>query len=165
MQSIRGIISGKYLIAVLLLLALTTTAYAATTINISTPTYQTYQGILFNVTGNFTASFKGFFVAHVSQTPSSAPCPWTNNGECHTAITSGDWVLIIQLTSVGSSSSTTITFTITVQWNYGSNVYQYTPLNTLTFKGPYSSGQTMTFTLDTGVNSFSAPTGIVVTVQ
>lgn len=161
---LRKIASRKYFVLLSVLLVAATTAYAAN-VTILTPTYQAYQGVLFNVKGNFTASLygSGFYVAHVTQTANSS-CTWTNNGECHTAITAGHWVLIIKLTTT-TSVSTSQTLTLTVSWNYGSSVYPYTLMNTITITGTYSNGQSMYFTIDTGVSSFSAPTGIVVTVQ
>jgi hypothetical protein len=135
----------------------------ASTVGITTSTYQAYSGINFTDVGGFSATSNGFYVTTAAGSASSQPCTWSNGGTCQTALVEGDWYYSITLT-INAAASTSTTYTLTVQWDTGSGYstmgsLQLTTLSTIT------PSQTMTFLLNTGGSSFSAPTGISVTVQ
>jgi hypothetical protein len=141
--------------------AFSITAFA-TSVSVAPVTYQNIQGVQFVVTGAFSASSNGFFVSQAAGTASSQPCTWSSGGICQTALVAGDWYYSITLT-LNTVPATTTTYTATVQWNTGSG---YSQLDQLTVSVPSTAtaGQTMQFYFNTGLSTFTAPTGIVVTV-
>jgi hypothetical protein len=151
----------RVLVPILFIVAFSTAAFA-TSVSVAPVTYQNVQGVQFNVTGAFSASSNGFFVSPSAGTASSQPCSWSNGGICQTALVAGDWYYSITLT-LNSVPSVTTTYTVTVDWNTGSG---YSQLGQLTVSVPTtaSAGQTMQFFFNTGLSTFTAPTGIVVTV-
>jgi hypothetical protein len=151
----------KALIPILFVTVFSVAAFA-TSVSVAPVTYQNVQGVQFNVTGAFSASSNGFFVSQAAGTASSQPCSWSNGGICQTALVAGDLYYSITLTLNTVPSSTT-TYTATVQWNTGSG---YSQLGQLTVSVPTTAtaGQTMQFFFNTNLATFTAPTGIVVTV-
>jgi hypothetical protein len=149
------------LIPVLLILGFSVVSYAAT-VSVTSVTYQAANGVAFNVTGGFTATSNGFFVAQSAIAASSQPCTWTSGGTCSASVPAGNWYYSITLT-INSGAAPSTTYTVTVQWNTGSG---YIQMGQLTFTTPatITAGQTMTFIFNTGGSSFNAPTGIVITV-
>ncbi len=144
--------------------ALATVAYA-TSVSVSTSTYQAQNGVYYQVTGNLGVQSNGFFVAQSSasaQGSQASPCAWSNGGTCTTAVTAGHWVYQVTITLTSSTTPST-TYAVTVSWNTGNG---YVQMGQLYFTTPSSitAGQSMTFTFDTGSGSFNAPLGIVVTV-
>jgi P pilus assembly chaperone PapD len=153
------------MIPLLLIVAFSAVSYAAT-VSVTPFTYQDYEGIHFIVTGALTGSFNGFFVVTNTQTASILPCTWANGGTCNTALTAGHWYLSITLTTTSTALAPGPTYTVTVKWAPNTNS-PYTTLTALTFQTgatPPQSGESMTFLFDTGVSTFYAPAGIVVTV-
>jgi hypothetical protein len=144
-------------------ISLLATVVFATSVVVSTYTYQAQNGVYYQVTGSLTVQQVGFQVAQATVAQASQqPCPWTSGGTCTTAVNAGDWVYVV---SVGLTANTPSgqTYTVTVSWNTGSG---YTTMGQLTFTTPSSitAGQTMYFVFDTGSSSFNAPVGIVITV-
>jgi hypothetical protein len=158
---LRNMLSLKILLPILAISLISIGGYAAS-VNVTQTTYQTQQGVYFNVVGGFTAASNGFLVVQSSGSASAQPFTWSNGGICQTAQTAGHWYYSVTLTLTAAASPST-TYTYTVSWNSGSG---YTTLGTLTFTtlGTITAGQTVTFLIDTGVTTFSAPVGINITV-
>jgi|SRR5579875_327097 len=153
------------LFLILVIATLATVAYA-TTVSVTTSTYQAQNGVFYQVTGSLSVTSNGFYVAQSPATPSSGsqtnPCTWSSGGTCTTQVTAGDWVYQITV-ALTSSTTPSTTYAVTVSWNQGGG---YTQMGQLYFTTPstITKGQTMTFTFDTGSSSFNAPLGIVITV-
>ncbi len=134
----------------------------ATTVSVTTTTYQSQYGVSYNVTGAFTATDQGFSVEPNAIGASTQPCTWANNGVCNTALTTGHYKYTLTLTVVTPPGSTN-TYTVTVKWDQGSG---QTTLGTLTVTAgtTAAAGQVMTFKFDTGGTSFTTPLSLDVTV-
>lgn len=157
----RNMLSLRILLPLLAISIFSVASFAAT-VSVSPETYQAQSGVIYNVTGGFTAVSNGFTVVLSTASASTQPCSWTNGGTCQTGLTAGDWDYSVTLT-ISASAQTSHTYTLTVSWNTGSG---YATLGTLTLTTPASitAGQTMTFLLDTAGTSFTAPAGITITV-
>jgi len=153
----------KFLPLVLIaLIAISAGAVYATSVSVSTTSYQAQNGVYYVVTGNLAVQGNGFSVAQSSASASSQPAAWSSGGSAHTAITAGHWIYNVTVTLTSSTPANT-TYTLTVMWNTGSG---YVQMGQIQFTTPstITSGQSMTFTFDTGTTSFNAPDGIVITV-
>ena len=163
LRSLKNFLPLKILIPLLAISLLSIVSFAAT-VSVSNPTAsQTVQGIVYNVTGGFTAASNGFQVVQSTATASAQPMTWSNGGTCQTALTVGDWYYSLTLTLASSGASPSHTYTLTVTWNTGSG---WTTLGTLTFTtlSSITAGQTMTFVIDTAATTFNAPAGLTITV-
>jgi hypothetical protein len=149
------------LLVPLVLISIFAVGSFAATVGVTTSTYQGESGVLFNVTGGFTAASNGFAVVQASGSGTTLPATWTNGGTVQTAMTAGRWYYSVTLTMTASAIAGT--YTVTVNWNTGSG---YSALGSqLTFTvATVTNGQTMTFLFDTGVTTFNAPVGITITV-
>ena len=134
----------------------------ATTVSVTTTTYQSQYGISYNVTGAFTAADKGFQVVPTTVAASSQPCTWANSGTCRTALTEGHYEYLVLLTLNTAPGSTT-TYTVTVKWDQGSGQSQLGQL-TVSVTASAVPGNAMTFYLDSGASSFTAPLSMDVVV-
>jgi hypothetical protein len=134
----------------------------ATTVSVSSTTYQSQYGVSYNVAGGFTAADQGFAVVPATVAASAQPCTWANNGSCATALTEGHYKYTLTLTLNTVPGSTT-TYTVTVKWDQGSG---QTQLGQLTVSVPNTAVTTnvMTFKMDTGGTSFTTPLSLDVTV-
>jgi hypothetical protein len=146
----------------LLAISIFSIASFAASVSVTQSNNQAVNGVYYNVAGGFTAASNGFQVVQASGSASTLPCTWSSGGTCQTALTAGDWEYSTTLT-INAGAATSHTYTLTVQWNTGSG---YTTLGTLTVTTPSSitAGQTMTFLIDLGSTSFTAPAGIIITV-
>jgi uncharacterized cupredoxin-like copper-binding protein len=163
MTTIRDRLSMKILLPLLLISIFSVATFAAS-VTVSTTTYQNESGVYYNVTGGYLAASNGFYVAQESWTQPTQPVAWTSSGTDNATITYGQWYYSITLT-IQSNAATSTTTTVTVQWKQpGSG---YTQLGQLSFTSPstITAGQTMTFLFSTGSATFTAPAGIVITVQ
>jgi hypothetical protein len=168
MTSLSNLLSGLKpsgslkILAVLAAIAIFSVASYATSVSVSTTTYQSQYGVSYNVTGAFTATDKGFQVVPVTAAASSQPCTWANSGTCRTALTEGHYEYLLSLTLNTAPGSTT-TYTITVKWDQGTG---QTSLGSLTVSvlSTTPTGQNMTFYFDTAGTSFTAPLSIDVVV-
>ncbi|MEM0146125.1 MAG: hypothetical protein QXH66_03950 [Conexivisphaerales archaeon] len=150
-------------LAVIAIIAAISTVAFATSVGVTTTTYQAENGVEYIVTGNLTVNAVGFEVAPVAEAASSSPVSWVTNGYAQTAITAGDWIYNVTVTLTSSTAAST-SYTITVSWNQnGAGLKQ---IGSITFTTPSSitSGEEMTFSFDTGLTTFTAPSGIVITV-
>jgi hypothetical protein len=154
---------GLKLLIPLLAISIFSVGSFAASVAVSTNTYQADNGIYYNVGSGFTAASNGFNVVQATGTASSLPCTWTNGGTCQTALTAADWEYSVTLT-IAASAATSHTYTMTVTWNTGSGYSTLGSALTFTTPATITAGQTMTFYLDTGAATFSAPAGIVITV-
>ncbi|MDG7001493.1 MAG: hypothetical protein JRN15_20545, partial [Nitrososphaerota archaeon] len=94
----------------LLAISLFSVASFATTVGVSPATYQAENGVLYNITGGFSASSNGFTAVQTTATASTQPCTWTSGGTCETAVTAGDWEYSLTATiNAGATASTTYT--------------------------------------------------------
>lgn len=160
-RKIKNMLPLKILIPILVISLISIGGYAAS-VNVTTSTYQAQQGVYYDVTGGFTAVSNGFLVVQASGAATTIPMTWTNEGTCQTALTAGHWYYSVTLTIAAAATPST-TYTYTATWNQGAG---YVTLGTLTFTtlGTITVGQTMTFMIDTGGSSFTAPAGINITV-
>lgn len=134
----------------------------ATTVSVSSTTYQSQYGVSYNVTGAFTAADQGFSVVPAAVAASTQPCTWANSGVCQTALTQGHYKYTLNLTLNTPPGSTT-TYTVTVKWDQGSGQSQLGQL-TVSVPNTATAGQVMTFKMDTGATSFATPLSLDVTV-
>ena len=150
----------------LLLLIATIAAFSAasfaTSVSVSTTTYQSQYGVSYNVTGAFTAADQGFSVVPAAVAASAQPCTWSANGVCQTALSQGHYKYTLNLTLNTVPGSTT-TYTVTVKWDQGSGQSQLGQL-TVSVPNTATTGQVMTFKMDTGGTSFTTPLSLDVTV-
>ena len=146
----------------LLVVAVLSISSYATTVSVSTVTYQAQYGVGYDVTSNFTATDKGFSTVPNTQTASAQPCTWANGGTCKTALTKNHYQYSLTLTLNTVPGSTT-TYTVTVKWDQGSG---QTTMGTLTVSVPNTAAttQSMTFNIDTGSTSFTTPLALDITV-
>jgi len=151
----------KYLLPLLAICIFSVASYAAN-VSVTTNTYQEVNGVYYNVIGGLTAVSNGFLVVQTGGVTNS-PCSWTATGAtCQTALTAGDWEYSITFTQ--AAGLTTGSHTLTIQWNQGSG-YVNMGTGTLTISlTTLNVGYTMTCLIDIGSGSFTAPTGIIVTV-
>jgi hypothetical protein len=152
----------KFLIPLLAIVILSVTSYAAN-VSVTNTTVQTENGVLFNVNGGFTGSSNGFIVTQSAASATSLPATWANGGTVTTATTAGNWQYSVTVT-LNSGASTSTTYTVTVQWNTGSGYITMGTALTFTTLSTITAGQTMTFVFSTGVTSFNAPVGLLITI-
>jgi hypothetical protein len=152
----------KLLIPILAISMLAVVSFAAS-VTINTTTSQAVQGVIYNVVGGFTAATNGFQVTYSAATATTLPATWSPGGTVTTATVTGNWQYSLTLTITALATAST-TYTVTVTWNTGSGyTTMATPLTVTTPSG-ITPGQTMTFVLNTGVSTFNAPVGIMITV-
>jgi hypothetical protein len=151
------------LIVPLIVISLFAVVSFAATVMVTTSTYQSYSGVYFNVVGGFTAASNSFAVVQSAGSASTLPVTWSNGGTVQTALVAGRWYYSLTLTITASASPST-TYTVTVTWNTGSGYGILGSALTFTTLGTITAGQTMNFLIDTGVTSFNAPAGIIITV-
>jgi len=158
---IRRMLPLKLLLPILAVSLISIGSFAAN-VSVTQTTYQAQNGVYYNIAGGFTAVSNGFTVVQSAGAASAQPYTWSNGGTCQTALTAGNWMYSVTLT-ITASAATSHTYTYTVSWNTGSG---YTQLGQLTFTtlGTITPGQTVTFLIDLGGTSFSAPAGINITV-
>jgi hypothetical protein len=149
-------------LALLAAIAIFSIASYATSVSVSTTTYQSQYGVSYNVTGAFTAADGGFSVVPVGIAGSSQPCSWLTAGVCRTAVTLGHYQYKLTLT-LNTVPGATTTYTVTVKWDQGSGQTQMGQL-TVSVPNTAITGQLMTFEFDTGATSFSTPLSIDVIV-
>jgi hypothetical protein len=150
------------MLGLLAAIAIFSIASYATSVSVSTTTYQSQYGVSYNVTGAFTAADLGFRVVPTGVAGSAQPCPWIASGTCQTALTQGHYEYLLSLT-LNTVPGATTTYTVTVKWDQGSGQSQ---LGQLTVSVPNTAvaGQLMTFHFDTAGTSFSTPLSIDVVV-
>lgn len=166
-RSVNGVMSlGRRELKIMLpliVVAFVAVSSYATTVTVSSSTYQAQYGVSYDISGSFTAQDQGFATASSSQTASTLPCSWSNNGNCQNALTKSHYRYLVKLTLNIVPASTT-TYTVTMNW--AQNGGAVTQLCQLTVSVPNTAGtsQTMNFICDTGSASFATPLAIDVTV-
>jgi len=161
-RSVRKRFPLKMLLPILAISLVSVGSYASS-VTVSPTTYQDEKGIYFNVIGGFTALSNGFWVVQADSSATSLPALWSNAGTVQTSMTAGQWYYSFTLTLNAAATHGT-TYTVTASWDTGSGYNTLGSPLTVTTLGTITAGQTMTFLIDTGVTSFSAPTGITITV-
>jgi len=160
----KHVVPLKVLVPILMISVLSLVSYAAS-VTVTTVNTQSVSGVLYNVAGGFTAANNGFGLTSVAATATTLPAAWTNAGTITMATVAGNWQYSITVTiNAGATASTT--YSVSVQWSTGGSAYN--ALGTqLTFTTPASitPGQTMTFIFDSGETDFTAPAGLVITIQ
>jgi hypothetical protein len=161
----------RYLLPLLAIVAFSVVSYAATVSVQSLPTYQSVNGVYYNVVGAFTPTSNGFYVSSAIGTASAQPCPNTlwaaTPGICQTALTAGHWYYSITLALTSSATAST-TYTLTVQWTQNGGALTTLGSMTLTTPATITTGNGITFLMDLGATygtSFTAPAGLTITVQ
>lgn len=134
----------------------------ATSVSVSTTTYQSQYGVSYSVTGAFTAADGGFSVIPLGVAASPQPCTWANLAICRTALTLAHYQYKLTLTLVTVPGATT-TYTVTVKWDQGSGQTLMGSL-TVSVLATAISGNSMTIEFDTGGTSFTTPLSIDVVV-
>ena len=162
LRALRHFMPLKILVPILLISVLAVVSFAAN-VTINTSTSQAVQGVIYNVQGGFTAVNNGFAVTYSAATATTLPATWSNGGTVTTATVAGNWQYSLTLTITATASPST-TYTVTVQWNTGSGYTTMGTSLTVTTPGTITAGQTMSFVLNTGVSTFNAPAGIMITV-
>jgi hypothetical protein len=161
MKPFKNMLPLKIFVPILAIALLSLVSFAAS-VNISTSSSEAVQGVSYNVAGGFTAASNNFVVTHSAATASSQPATWSNGATVTTATVAGNWQYSVTITIKASAAAST-TYTVSVQWNTGSG---YNTMGSLTFTTPATiiADQTMIFVINTGVSTFNAPLGIVITV-
>jgi hypothetical protein len=157
MASIRSRLSLKILLPLLLISMFSVASFAAT-VGVTTSTLQSQNGVYYVVYGGFTATSNGFFVVTNSGAATASPA-WATGTTAQTALTAGDWFFSVTLAPAAGLFGSS--HTITIEWSAGTS---YTALDTITFTNSSTISGSMTFLFDMKVNSFTAPTGIVISV-
>lgn len=154
-------IGTRSLLVVLVVSALAIGSYA-TTATIFNSNIASQYGVSYNITGNLTGVDQGFTTTPGNSAASSQPCPWTNGGTCHMAMTRGFYRYSLLLTLNFPVRAPT-SFTVLVQWDTGAGE---TTLGSLTFSVPTTAaaGQQMTFRFNTGANTLTSPLSMDITV-
>lgn len=135
----------------------------AASASVTSTNSQAVQGVIYNISGGFTASSIGITVTPSAATVTALPATWSNGGTVTTATVAGNWQYSFTVTMNANALPST-TYTVTVQWNTGSGyVAMGSPL-TFATSSAINAGDSMTFVLDTGVDTFNAPASIVITV-
>lgn len=158
----------KVLILFALAVSVLSTAVYAASVQVQSTTYQSVTGVYYQVTGNFAVAAQGFYVAKATTQASAQPCTWGSGPFCSTALTAGHWIYIVTVTLVTNPNNANQVFTISVQWDTNqAQTPSYTSMGSLTFTVPTNAqaNSQYTFVFDTGVSSFNAPAGIVITIQ
>jgi hypothetical protein len=152
----------KLLVPLLAISLFSAYSFASTTVLTSTAA-QSEQGVLFDVSGGFSAVNNGFAVAPVVSAASMQPVLWSSGGVCQTALTAGNWFYTFTLT-INAKAQPNHTYSVTASWDTGSG---YSSLGTLIVTSPSTiiAGQTMTFCFNTGQTSIKTPVAIMVTQQ
>jgi hypothetical protein len=141
----------------LLAISIFSIASFAASVAVTTNNYQSQNGVYYNVTGGFTAVSNGFAVVQATGVATS-PCAWSTGTTCQTAVTAGHWYYSVTLTAAAGATLPVMT----VSWNTGSG---YSTMGSITVaSGTITTGNTMTFLFDTAGTTFTAPTGITITV-
>ena len=154
----------KILIPILLISVLSMVAFAASATISPLVTYQGVQGIQYNVAGGLSAANAGFFVTQTAATASGTGAAWSAGNTLTTATVVGYWEYHLTVTT-NTGCPTGTQYTATVQWNTGSGYSTLGSALTVTSPSTITNGQTMTFVFNTGVTTFSAPVGMLVTIQ
>ena len=160
----------KYLLALLGIVAFSVVSYAAT-VSVTSVTYQSVNGVYYNVVGAFSPTSNGFFVSSASS--AAVTCSGTiwaaspTFGPCQGALTAGHWYYSLTLQLTASATASTA-YTYTVQWTQNGGAM--TTLGTLSITTPstITAGNGITILLDLGATygpSFTAPAGLTITVQ
>jgi hypothetical protein len=161
-KGMRRILPLKILLPLLAISIISVGGYASS-VNVSTTTYQEDKGIYFQVLGGFTAVSNGFWVVPADGADTSLPATWSNGDIVQTELTAGHWYYSLTLT-LNAAASPDTTYTVTANWDTGSGYATMGSELTFTTLGSITAGQTMTFLIDTEVTSFSAPAGVTITV-
>jgi hypothetical protein len=152
----------KLLIPILAISILAVVSFAAS-VTINTTNSEAVQGVIYNVAGGFTAATNGFQVTYSAASATTLPATWSNGSTVTTTTVVGNWQYSLNLT-LNAGASPSHTYTVTAQWNTGSGYITMGTQLTFTTLSPVTAGQTMTFVLNTGVSTFNAPVGIMITV-
>ena len=161
-RSIRHFMPLKLLIPILLISMFAVVSFAAS-VTINSTTSSTVQGVVYNVTGGFSAASNGFMITQSAATATTLPATWSNGATVTTATVAGNWQYSTTIT-LNAEASPSTTYTLTVQWNTGSGYSTMGSALTFTTSASITAGQTMTFVLNTGVTTFNAPAGILITI-
>ncbi len=147
----------RYLLPLLAIVVFSVVSYAANVV-VTTNNYQNVSGVYYNVSGGFTAASNGFSVVQTSGAATGS-CAWATGTSCQTALTAGHWYYSVTITAAAGATLPTVA----VSWNTGSG---YASLGSIAVaSGTITTGNTMTFLFDTAVATFTAPTGITITVS
>ena len=163
LQSSQFMPSRYVMTAIVMIVGLVALQSYATSVQVSTITYQAQYGIGYKVTAAFTAQDQGFGTIPTSQLASLQPCVWITGTSCTTALTQGHYEYSLILILNAPPSILTI-YTVTVNWSQiGGSQVQLGQL-TVSVSALALAGQKMTFQLDTGSSSFTTPLSIEVIV-
>lgn len=169
-KSLKKRLRLRYLLPLLAIVVFSVVSYAAS-VTVTTVTYQSVNGVYYNVVGAFTPSSNGFFVSSASSAAVACATGLWGTGPpyptCQTALTAGHWYysLTLVLTALATASTG---YTLTVQWTQNGGAL--TTLGTLSVTTPatVTAGNGITVYMDLGATygtSFTAPAGLTVTVQ
>jgi uncharacterized GH25 family protein len=161
-KTIKHSMPLKILIPILIISLASVVSFAAS-VAVNPATSQTVQGVMYTVTGGFTAANNGFVLTQTHVSATKTPAAWVNGGTVSTATVTGNWQYSLTLTMNKAATANT-TYTVSVQWDSGNGYSQLGKTLTFTTPATISNNQKMTFVFDTGVTSFNVPVGIMITV-
>src|SRR3989442_1499797 len=151
------------MIAIVVIVGLAALQSYATSVQVSSITYQAQYGIGYKVTTAFTAEDQGFSTIPSSQLASLQPCVWADGTNCTTTLTQGHYEYSLVLI-LNTPPSTVAIYTVTVNWSQiGGSQVQLSQL-TVSVSALALAGQKKTFQFDTRNSSFTTPLSIDVIV-
>ncbi len=164
LQSLLLMINSRVrLILIIAIAALAVESYAST-VSVSTITFQSQYGLSFDVPSSFTALDQGLSDILLSQSASPQPCLWLNGTTCQTALTSPDLqyslVLILDTPPLNLT-----TYTISAGWSQNGGPQTQMGTLTLSVSALASAGDKMTFNFDARTSSFTGPSSINLVVK
>lgn len=163
LQSSRFVPNRKTMILITIMAGIAAVQSYATSVQVSSITYQAQYGIGYQVTTVFTAQDQGFSTIPSSQLVSLQPCVWVNGTSCLTTLTQGNYEYSLVLI-LNTPPSLLTTYTVTVNWSQiGGSQVQLGQL-TVSVSALAAAGQEMAFQFDTGSSSFTTPLSIGVVV-
>jgi len=160
--SLRQFIPLKLFVAIMVISILAVVSFAAS-VTINTSTSQAVQGVIYNVVGGFNATSNGFAVTYSAASATTLPATWLSGANVTTATTFGNWQYSLTVTITALATAST-TYTVTVQWNTGAGYNTLGSALTFTTPATITAGEAMTFVFSTGVTTFNAPTGLLITI-
>ncbi len=163
LQSFPLVLNSQARLILLLAIDVLAAQSYASTVSVSTITFQAQYGLTFDVISSFTVLDREFNNITLPQAASLQPCLWLNGTTCQTTLTSPHLQYSLALTLNTPPLLLTI-YTVTVQWSQNGGPQTQMGILTVSVSAVALAGQQMTFDFDTGNSSFASPLSINVIV-
>ncbi len=164
LQSLLPLINGREGLILLIAIAGLAAESYASTVSVSTNTFQAQYGLSFDAPSSFTPIDQGLSNIALSQSASPLHCPWLNGTTCQTALTSPDLQYSLDL-RLNTPPLTLTIYTVTATLSRNGGPQTQMGALTVSVSALASAGEKMTFVFDTGINSITGPLSINVVVQ